>query len=231
MPFSCRLGQSWLEPPGARGDMVLWSASSWPSCVAASASTHTLPDSGEGYSPGVRTEYKGAFMEAANMTNLQRAPLSPAPSHPALRAARPPQGPFQGHRGGGAASGGGDVLDGDQAGGVSRADRESTHAAGAFPGGERGFAMSSRSSGFDCDPPGTIHHAAETAYIWLRPNGAMRGGRREAERGAHDERDAGRGPGPRQCLRGGPALDRERKAAASQRHGRGQEKGRTKDHA
>jgi len=59
--------------------------------------------------------------------------------------------------------------------------------------------MSSRSSGFDCDPPGNIHHAAETAYIWLRPNGAMRGGRREAER-AHDERDGGRGPAPRQCL-------------------------------
>ena len=48
-------------------------------------------------------------------------------------------------------------------------------------------------------PPGNIHHAAETAYIWLRPNGAMRGGRREAER-AHDERDGGRGPAPRQCL-------------------------------
>ena len=193
--------------------------------------THTLPDSGEGYSPGVRTEYKGAFMEAANMTNLQRAPLSPAPSHPALRAARPPQGPFQSHRGGGAASGGGDVLDGHQAGGVSRADREPTHAAEAFPGGERGFAMSSRSSGFDCDPPGNIHHAAETAYIWLRPNGAMRGGRREAERGAHDERDGSRGPGPRQCLEQHRlSTENVKPLRASVTEG-GQGERRTKDHA
>ena len=29
--------------------------------MAVHASTHTLPDSGESYSPGVRTEYKGEF--------------------------------------------------------------------------------------------------------------------------------------------------------------------------
>ena len=46
---------------GARGTLVLWSASSWPSWVAAYACTHTLPDSGEGYSPGVRTKYKEDF--------------------------------------------------------------------------------------------------------------------------------------------------------------------------
>src|SRR5712691_423135 len=35
-PFSCRPGQSRRKPPGAPRSKVLWSASSWPSCVAAS---------------------------------------------------------------------------------------------------------------------------------------------------------------------------------------------------
>ena len=42
LPFSCRPGQSASKPPGAGWSTVLWSASSWPSCVAA-RSTHTLP--------------------------------------------------------------------------------------------------------------------------------------------------------------------------------------------
>src|SRR6516165_11534208 len=72
VPFSCRPGQSQVEPPGARQEMVLWSASSWPSFVAASASTHTFPYSGDSYSPGVRTEYKAELAlvghEAAELT-------------------------------------------------------------------------------------------------------------------------------------------------------------------
>src|SRR5206468_4026215 len=37
-PFSCRPGHSSREPPGVPRLAVLWSASPWPPCVAASAS-------------------------------------------------------------------------------------------------------------------------------------------------------------------------------------------------
>ena len=63
--LECRSLADWdsleLSLRGARATLVLWSASSWPSWAAAYACTHTLPDSGEGYSPRVRTEYKGDY--------------------------------------------------------------------------------------------------------------------------------------------------------------------------
>jgi hypothetical protein len=60
-PFSCRPGQSFSEPPGARRATVLWSASSWPSRVTSHHLHPDLPCSGEGYSLlsySGRTEYK-----------------------------------------------------------------------------------------------------------------------------------------------------------------------------
>src|SRR3989454_11094622 len=36
-PFSCRLGHSSREPPRAPHSAVLWSASPWPPCAAASS--------------------------------------------------------------------------------------------------------------------------------------------------------------------------------------------------
>jgi len=41
--------------------------------VAASASTHTLPYSGESYSPGVRTEYKAGELARATLESFEAA--------------------------------------------------------------------------------------------------------------------------------------------------------------
>jgi transposase len=69
---------------------------------------------------GGQTPY-GALRPDVNRYQRAAPPTPRAPCQPALRAPRA-QGPSQGHRGGGAPSRGGHVLDPDQGGGVSGAD-------------------------------------------------------------------------------------------------------------